>query len=525
MLRDFISSLWFLLLVHSCAWAQEDYHLRLQYQFETAPVFPTVESVIYDSVTQAVYTANIDGHFMAKDGKGSIGKLDVDGSNIKPAWISGLNAPTGLCLFAGKLYTTDIDELVEIDLASAKVTNRIPIPGAKALNDVTVSTAGEFYLTDTGGDQLFKVVDGTPSLYLSNIQTPNGIVSVDGVLFVTLWTPRELVVVNTEKKIYPFITDIPESDGLVQLPNGDFLVASWGVGVYHVKRPAFWGSKASEQGAVQPLLDSRSIGVKAPDVCFIPEKNLLLVPTFDGHRIRVFTANYQETAGQPFAIEREALAGLGLRRVTNSVDPERELYQKMLYRGKELGVYVVSSETKTANWEGYAIDEFVQVLDGRARLQPEGQDNHFYYPGDHFLVPQGYRGAWETQGGNGLYYELSVVGFGEETHTAISVEPQCFSRGVVAGNPPVGANSTDTLQGRKLEVFITQDTSALQRLNTEAEQLIRVLTGIIRLQNQSGQVWTFYAGDLFVLPSGFNGVWRRVGERAVRCLRVRRRKG
>ena len=93
----------------------------LQLLWETDTLLKTVESVLYDPSTQFIYTANINGHFMAKDGNGSIGKLNLKGEIIDANWITGLDAPTGLHVKNGKLYTTDIDRVVEIDLAKAKI--------------------------------------------------------------------------------------------------------------------------------------------------------------------------------------------------------------------------------------------------------------------------------------------------------------------------------------------------------------------------------------------------------------------
>ena len=110
-------------------------------------------------------------------------------------------------------------------------------------------------------------------------------------------------------------------------------------------------------------------------------------------RIREYDLRWRNLGADPFLLETAAPAGYGLKRVKNAADPDRRLHQKQLYQGKDLAVYVVSSETKTAQWEGYAIDEFIEVLDGRARLRPEETDeDDFYYAGQYFLVPEGYRG-------------------------------------------------------------------------------------------------------------------------------------
>ncbi|MEL7161760.1 MAG: cupin domain-containing protein, partial [Bacteroidota bacterium] len=380
------------------------------------------------------------------------------------------------------------------------------------------------YLSDTGGDKIFVVRDDRAEVYLEGIKTPNGLVYADGVLFATLWTPRELVVINAEKKVYRFATGIPESDGLEILPNGDFLVASWGGGLYHVARPRLWRGLGTRPGAVTELLNLRAAGVWIPDVCYLLGTSDLLVPTFNDHRVRRYGMTLRENATDPYLLPAGPLAGEGLRRVTNSADPERELYQRLLFRGEEISVYVVASETKTATYPAYPIDEFIHVLDGRARLRPAEGEDRYYRAGRHFLVPAGYRGDWETQGGDGLYYELSVVGNGEGDWPVAEVLPKTIDPLLLVGNPPTGVSRADTLLGTKLRVHLTADTTAGGPVLQEREQFLHVRSGTLRLRNAAGREWTFRRGDFFVLPTGFRGRWNKVGTRPLRCLRVERRR-
>lgn len=504
--------------------AQTDNLPELHYRWQTDTVFRTVESIAYDSVTQMAYTANINGHFMARDGNGSIGKLSLGGKIIEPEWITGLDAPTGLCLHASKLYTTDIDRLVEIDVKTGQIISTLFVPGAKALNDVAVSPEGVLFLSDTGGNQIFKVIEDRVEVFLTDIETPNGLVYADKLLFVSLWTPGQLLVVTEDGRQFPYTTGIAESDGIELLPDGNFLVSSWGGALNHVFRPRAWSGTATRGGAVTQLLNLRKEGVQVPDVCYVPGKEMLLVPTFNDHRIRVYDLSWRDQSTDPFLLETQAPAGYGLKRVKNATDPDRRLHQKQLYAGKDLAVYVVSSETKTAQWEGYAIDEFIEVLDGRARLRPEKADeDDFYYAGQYFLVPEGYRGDWETQSASGDYLELSVIAQGEASSDSGDLRAQAWSFQELAGNPPEGGAPEKELQGRKLHAWIEVDTLPSHQLTTSKDELVILKTGSVELRSAKGRAWKFYAGDRFILPAGFRGRWSRLGERPVRSVRVGRR--
>src|SRR5215470_772449 len=80
--------------------------------WETDTILKVPESVLLDADNKVLYVSNIDGtDGWAKDGKGSIGKIGLDGKIIAVDWVPGLDAPKGLGLYKGKLYAADIDEI------------------------------------------------------------------------------------------------------------------------------------------------------------------------------------------------------------------------------------------------------------------------------------------------------------------------------------------------------------------------------------------------------------------------------
>src|SRR5215467_921955 len=107
--------------------------------WETDTVLKVPESVLFDGANKVLYVSNIDGTDpWGKDGKGSIGKVGTDGKIIKVDWVTGLSAPKGMGIYKGKLYAADIDEIVEIDIAKASISKRIPVQNAQGLNDITI---------------------------------------------------------------------------------------------------------------------------------------------------------------------------------------------------------------------------------------------------------------------------------------------------------------------------------------------------------------------------------------------------
>ena len=50
------------------------------------------------------------------------GRFATFGKMTEAEWITGLNAPKGMAVLNRKLYVTDIDQLIEIDIKEGKIT-------------------------------------------------------------------------------------------------------------------------------------------------------------------------------------------------------------------------------------------------------------------------------------------------------------------------------------------------------------------------------------------------------------------
>lgn len=139
------------------------------------------ESVAFDPSGGVLYVSEVVGDMRAKDGEGQISKVSPEGKVVKSGWVTGLNAPKGLALSGGKLYAADIDELVEIDVATAKVTARHKADGAIFLNDVAADPAGRVFVSDSGTDTVWALEGGELKIWLKrdNLNAPNGL-AVEG---------------------------------------------------------------------------------------------------------------------------------------------------------------------------------------------------------------------------------------------------------------------------------------------------------------------------------------------------------
>ena len=108
--------------------------------------FQAPESALFDSDRNVLYVSNIAGEPNAKDGVGFISKVSPDGKMQEAEWVKGLNAPKGLVMSGDKLYVSDVDQLVEIDVTSGNVTNTWNAEGAQFLNDTATDSAGRIFV-------------------------------------------------------------------------------------------------------------------------------------------------------------------------------------------------------------------------------------------------------------------------------------------------------------------------------------------------------------------------------------------
>ena len=86
--------------------------------WETDPIFMGPESVAYDSAREVVYVSNYTGR--VKEGtmysSHFISKVRLDGTLVDLKWAGNVTTPTGICIFADKLYIVERFGVVEYDL-------------------------------------------------------------------------------------------------------------------------------------------------------------------------------------------------------------------------------------------------------------------------------------------------------------------------------------------------------------------------------------------------------------------------
>ncbi|WP_186753581.1 ATP-binding protein [Echinicola salinicaeni] len=247
--------------------------------WETSEELITCESVLVDKDGGTIYVSNIAGDPREKDGEGFISIINKEGEIVEKTWVDGIDAPKGMGILDGKLYVTNIDELVEIDIEKAEIAHRYTVEGASFLNDVDVH-GGKVYFSDMETGKIHFLEGGEISEYASGQNSVNGLrLSDEGVLYsldgagLKKYSDGGMAeVINDE---------VTGGDGLIILGDNDFLASRWIGEIWIV-----------QNGAASKLLDTKDAGSNTADIGYLEDEQVVLVPTFMKNKVAAYKLDY-----------------------------------------------------------------------------------------------------------------------------------------------------------------------------------------------------------------------------------------
>jgi len=259
-------------------------HHRVEQVWATDSVFLTPETVIYDGERDVLYVSNFDVQFGQKsEPSGYISRLSPEGEVLELEWVPALNAPTGMGIYDGKLYTTERRTLTEIDLESGAVLNRYEIPDVDFPNDLAIDSDGTIYISDTRpssrrDSRIYRFRDNEFEVWLDDydVYWSNGLYIHDGELLIGNSGDGVVRAVDLETKRMRDVISLGAGviDGFRIANSGDYLMSHWEGQVYVV----------SPEGGIVEILDT--IGKdNSADFEYIKQRNLLILPTFVSNRV------------------------------------------------------------------------------------------------------------------------------------------------------------------------------------------------------------------------------------------------
>ena len=241
----------------------------------TDTIFKTPESVLYDQKRNVLYVANVNKNPWKKDGNGFISKITTDGKPIQIDWITGLNSAKGMGVYEDKLYVTDVDAVVEIDIEAGKILNRYAVDDTMKLNDISIDSDGTVYVTDMQEGRIFTLNNGKLTVWKDGLNAPNGVfVEADRVLIASSGDGSLRAYDKIAKEETIIANDMTSGDGLEATKSGDYVMSNWGGEVFLVK-----------DGKSTLLLDTKEQKKQTADIGIIKNQNIVLVPTFFDNRV------------------------------------------------------------------------------------------------------------------------------------------------------------------------------------------------------------------------------------------------
>jgi hypothetical protein len=223
------------------------------------------ESVLYDAAAKILYVSNI-GEF-GKDGVGFVSKMGLDGKIIKKDWVTGLTSTKGLGLYKNFLYAAENSAVAVIDVKNGAIVRRIAIEGAIMLNDLTITSKGIVYVSDSKTGKVHRIENDKPSVYLENLTGVNGLLAVGKDLYIL--SNNGMQKADADKKVTPVADGIEGgADGIEMVANNEFLATGWGGTIYYVKA----------DGTKQLLSDTRDKKINAADLGYDAVTKTLYIP-------------------------------------------------------------------------------------------------------------------------------------------------------------------------------------------------------------------------------------------------------
>jgi len=241
------------------------------------------ESVAYDPKTRALYVSNYDPYNRSiSAGKQFISKLSLEGVIEKLDWVAGLKNPSGVAVFKSKLFVVEPAAVVEIDIAKARILTRQEVPGAMMLNDIAVDARGIIYLSDSARGVIYRSAKGKFVEWLTGpeVSRPNGVCAMGKNL---LWGNNgdgKLKSADLQTKAIDTLAVFGPGiiDGVQAEPDGHVLVS-------HNEGRLF---RVSMSGQKTLLLDTTVIGQNLADFTLIPDRQLIVFPTWIDGRVTAF---------------------------------------------------------------------------------------------------------------------------------------------------------------------------------------------------------------------------------------------
>jgi sugar lactone lactonase YvrE len=187
-------------------------------------------------------------------------------------------------MWKDKLFVLERGVLTEIDTGTGTITARYPIPDSEFANDLAIDAQGSIYISDTRpsarpDSRIYKFRDGEFEVWMRGgpINWANGLFVHGNELLVGNSGDGKLKAIDLTTKHVRDIVCLGARvlDGIAVDREGNYLISHWEGQLYRV----------TPSGEVVEILDLMPLGLNTAAFEYLPEQNLLVLPTFGGNQV------------------------------------------------------------------------------------------------------------------------------------------------------------------------------------------------------------------------------------------------
>jgi sugar lactone lactonase YvrE len=181
-----------------------------------------------------------------------------------------------------RLYAVERDGVAEIDTATGAIAARHPVAGAGLLNDIVAAPDGVLYVSDSGGNVIYRLSGGAVAVAAggADVRQPNGLLLDGGRLLFGNTGDSCVKALDLASGRVTSLFQLPDGivDGLRSDGEGGLIVSLWHGSAFRV----------SPAGGVTPLVDTDHAVVPTADLEYVASERLLVVPTYFGNRVAAY---------------------------------------------------------------------------------------------------------------------------------------------------------------------------------------------------------------------------------------------
>lgn len=228
------------------------------------------ESIIADGAGGYI-VSNINGEATERNWRGYLARISADGELVERHWATSLQAPKGMAIHEGRLFVSDIDHVVEIELATGTLLSRHYLEGAGFLNDLVVLD-GVVLAADSANSRIYALSDGVVSVWLEDEQLAgvNGLLVEENRLLVTTMSAGDvLAVTGPDRTISRLLTGLENADGIGAIAGG-YLISQW------PGRLSYWAENTTRSNDTALIFDEVEAGIYMNDL--LTEGERVLIP-------------------------------------------------------------------------------------------------------------------------------------------------------------------------------------------------------------------------------------------------------